>query len=97
MNQIEEIQQTLLQIYTKNIQYFEKNNIELFNKIKYFESLDIENYAIDFIDNKFELFDKNGNKTYNCDPFYDASYRVDNLNDENTFSLSRISRHFLEF
>lgn len=79
MTPLEEIQTTLIQIYTKNTNYLQKNYPNLYNQIIDFEKLNIENRAIDFIDNHFELVDKEGNKTYNCDPFYDAQYRAQNI------------------
>lgn len=87
MNELDEISQTLFQIYTKNIKYLEKSHKILFDKIKRFESLKIENYYIDFVDNHFELCFNDGDKTYNCDPFYDGQYRANNLSSEKIFTL----------
>lgn len=84
---INDLQNTLVTIYQKNINYFKKSNIELFNKIQLFEQKNIENWYIDFVDNRFELSNINGEKIYNCDPFYDAQYRADNIHHSPAFSL----------
>jgi len=87
MSNLEEIQITLLEIFTKNKNHFKNNNLDIYNKIMEFEKLDYENYFIDFVDNHFELMDSNKNKIYNCDPFYDANYRVKNIINENMIDL----------
>lgn len=87
VNELEDISQTLFQIYKKNIQYFEQSHRNLLDKIRRFESLQIENYYIDFIDNHFELCKSDGTKIYNCDPFYDGQYRANHLSDEKVFTL----------
>jgi len=89
MSSLEEIQITLAQLYRKNIHYLQNNNQSLYSQIIEFEKLNIENYFIDFIDNHFELLDKEGNQTYNCDPFYDAQHRTKHLNNDNLFTLIR--------
>ena len=89
MSSLEEIQITLAQLYKKNILYLQNNNKALYSQIIEFEQLNIENYFIDFIDNHFELLDKDGKKTYNCDPFYDAQYRAKNLKNDNFLTLIR--------
>jgi len=87
VNPLADISQTLFQIYTKNIHYLEKSHRQLFDKIKRFESLQIENYYIDFVENHFELCQSDGTSLYNCDPFYDGQYRVKNLSNEKVFTL----------
>ncbi len=88
---MQEIQQTMIKIYQKNILYFQHNNPDIFEKIKLFEKTNNETYTIDFMDNHFELI-KNNIRTYNCDPFYDAQYRAKNIfNNENIFSLINTS------
>lgn len=87
VNPLEDISQTLFQIYTKNIHYLEKSHRQLFDKIKRFESLQIENYYIDFVENHFELCQSDGTPLYNCDPFYDGQYRAKNLSNEKVFTL----------
>lgn len=89
MSSLEEIQITLAQIYKKNIHHLQNNYKHIYTQIIEFEASKIENYFIDFIDNHFELIDKKGNKTYNCDPFYDAQYRTKNLSKDNIFTLIR--------
>jgi hypothetical protein len=89
MTDLEQIQQTLLQIYSKNLDFFKYHHLDIYHKIKSFEENFQENYYIDFIDNHFELCDSKGNKTYKCDPFYDAQYRAQNL-DKNISGISTI-------
>jgi hypothetical protein len=88
---INDLQNTLVTIYQKNINYFKKFNIGLFNKIQLLEQKNIENWYIDFVDNRFELSNINGAKIYNCDPFYDAKYRADNINSCPQISLINVS------
>lgn len=89
MSSLEEIQITLAQIYKKNIHHLQNNYKHIHTQIVEFEASNIENYFIDFVDNHFELIDKKGNKTYNCDPFYDAQYRTNHLFNDNIFTLIR--------
>jgi len=84
---INDLQNTLMTIYQKNINYLKKSNVELFNKIQLFEQKNIENWYIDFVDNRFELSNIKGTRIYNCDPFYDAKYRADNINSSPQISL----------
>ncbi|MDY0327022.1 MAG: DUF115 domain-containing protein, partial [Arcobacteraceae bacterium] len=84
---ISELQNTLLNIYHKNIEYLKLNNTFIYNKIKTFESRNIENWYIDFIDNRFELSNIDGTKVYNCNPFFDANYRANNINNNPSFTL----------
>lgn len=91
MNELEQIEQTLLEIYKKNIDFLEKNHKTLHTKIIDFESLGYESYFIDFVDNHFELLDKDGSRIYNCDPFYDAQYRSNNIY-KNSFGISLIDQ-----
>ena len=85
--ELQELYDTITQIYIKNINYFSKNHLNLIDKIKDFEKLNIENYFLEFENNHFELKDKNGNNTYNCDPFFDAQKRCLNLKEKPCFSL----------
>ncbi|MFA9373012.1 MAG: 6-hydroxymethylpterin diphosphokinase MptE-like protein [Poseidonibacter sp.] len=94
---MQEIQQTMIEIYQKNISYFKLNHPDIFEKIQLFEKINKETYHIDFIDNHFELI-HNNTKTYNCDPFYDAQYRAKNIfNNENIFSLINTSSEILDY
>ena len=54
-NELEEIQQTLQEIFLSNLEYFKANHNHLYQKIIDFEKLNIENYSIEFVDNHFEL------------------------------------------
>ena len=85
--ELEELYDTITQIYIKNINYFSKNHQNLINKINDFEKLNIENYFLEFENNHFQLKDKNGNVFYNCDPFLDAQKRCLNIKDKPCFSL----------
>jgi len=79
MDNIQQLQQTIQEIYIKNINYFQKSHPKLYDRIVDFEKNHQESYYLDFSNNHFELFDKNDNPTYNCDPFYDAQYRAKNI------------------
>jgi hypothetical protein len=90
-NELEEIQQTLQQIFLANLTFFEQNHKNIYEKIIAFEELNIENYSIEFIDNRFELIDiKNKTTFYNIDPFSDAINRINNFNFSNAFSLIKL-------
>lgn len=90
-NELEEIQQTLQQIFLNNLTFFKQNNKDLYEKLLTFEKLNIENYSIEFIDNRFELVDiKNKTAFYNIDPFVDAINRVNNFEFSNAFSLIKL-------
>jgi hypothetical protein len=90
-NELEEIQQTLQQIFLNNLTFFKQNNKDLYEKLVAFEKLNIENYSIEFIDNRFELIDiKNKTSFYNKDPFVDAKDRVNNFEFSNAFSLIKL-------
>ncbi len=90
-NELEEIQQTLQQIFLNNLTFFKQNNKDLYEKLVAFEKLNIENYSIEFIDNRFELLDiKNKTTFYNIDPFVDAINRVNNFEFSNAFSLIKL-------
>lgn len=87
MQQFEELQTTLAQIYASNINYLKINHNHIYNLVLEFENKNIENWYINFIDNKFELSNTEGFNTYNCDPFFDASFRVENIDKSMCFSL----------
>jgi hypothetical protein len=90
-NELEEIQQTLQQIFLNNLTFFKQNNKNLYEKLVAFEKLNIENYSIEFIDNRFELIDiKNKTAFYNKDPFVDAVNRINNFEFSNAFSLIKL-------
>jgi len=90
--EIEELNKTLEIIFNKNIAYLQNNHPILFKRLVKFEETNPNNYAIDFENNRFELVYKN-EKTYNCDPFYDASCRVEALKkNDATISLINIEK-----
>jgi hypothetical protein len=54
---LNEIQQTLEEIFLNNLNFFKQNYPLVYTKIIEFEKLNEENYSLEFIDNKFQLFD----------------------------------------
>lgn len=84
---LEEITQTILQIYEKNLLFLKNYNHSLYKQVKDFEKKGIENWFIDFIDGRFELINQDNKSIYNCDPFYDATYRANNIKQSPYFSL----------
>lgn len=90
-NELEEIQQTLQEIFLSNLEYFKINHNNIYKKILDFDKLNIENFSIEFIDNHFELINiKNHEKLYNQDPFFDAKTRVNNFDISNAFALIKL-------
>jgi hypothetical protein len=86
-----EIQQTLQEIFLNNLNFFKQNYPLIYNKILAFERLNIENYYIDFVDNKFQLFDlHNKINLYEKEPFEDAVDRVNNFDLGSAFNLIKI-------
>ena len=78
-----ELIKTITEIYHKNISFLEKKHPETFTQIREFENANLkEKYYIDFDNNHFELYNTDGTKYYNCDPFMDAKIRVQNLDKE---------------
>lgn len=93
-NALEEIQQTLQQIFFANLTFFKQNYKTLYERLIDFEKLNIENFSIDFIDDKFELIEiKNSNRFYNCDPFFDAQNRINNFDFSSAFSLIKLDNY----
>ena len=93
-NDLEEIQQTLQQIFFANLTFFKQNNKPLYERLIDFEKLNIENYSIQFVDDRFELIEiKNANKFYNCDPFVDAQNRISNFDFSAAFSLIKLDNY----
>lgn len=90
-NELEEIQQTLQQIFWANLTFFEQNHKNIYEKIIAFEKLNIDNFSIEFIDNRFDLIDiKNKITFYNKDPFLDAINRINDFEFSNAFSLIKL-------
>ncbi len=54
---LEELQQTLGQIYLKNINFFKKNHLNIYEKIVFFEKQNIQNYSLEFVKDEFKLLD----------------------------------------
>ncbi len=92
--ELEELFNTINTIYAKNINFLRLNHTKTYQKIIDFEKLKKENYFLDFENNHFELLDINKNKTYNCDPFFDAKQRVKDLKNKSCFNL--LTNKFLE-
>jgi hypothetical protein len=91
-NELEEIQQTLQEIFFSNLEYFKAHHISLYKKIINFDKLNIKNYSIEFLDNHFELMNiKNHQNFYNQDPFIDAKNRVNNFDISNAFALIKFN------
>jgi len=93
VSQYEEIQQTLQEIYLKNLNFFKEENPSLYNKILAFEKLNTENYSINFINQKFQLVRQKDNfKFYEKEPFSESIERVNNFNLGTAFSLIKLER-----
>jgi len=93
VSQYEEIQQTLQEIYLKNLNFFKEENPFLYNKILAFEKLNTENYSINFINQKFQLVRQKDNfKFYEKEPFSESIERVNNFNLGTAFSLIKLER-----
>lgn len=92
--ELEELFDTVAELYLKNMEFFSHKYSLIHKKIQDFEKFGKEEYFIDFTNNHFELIDKNNNKIYNCDPFFDSIQRSKNLKHENSFSL--LSSKYLE-
>lgn len=93
-NNIEEIQNTMFLIYSKNLNFFKNDYPEIYMKISDLEKKNIYEYSIDFINNHFELVNNKNEYIYNCDPYYDAEYRLKNLNEESSFSLIKTDKEY---
>lgn len=93
-NELEEIQQTLQEIFLSNLEYFKTNHNHLYQKIINFEKLNIENYSIEFVDNHFELINIHTHeKFYKKDPFIDAKNRINNFDISNAFALIKLEKY----
>ncbi|XPV68890.1 MAG: 6-hydroxymethylpterin diphosphokinase MptE-like protein [Halarcobacter sp.] len=84
MNDLNNLQNTLLEIYQQNTTYLKINYPLIYKKIYDFEKKGIENSYINFENNHFELYIKN-KKVYNCDPFYDAKCRAESIKSSNAY------------
>lgn len=90
--ELEELYDTVAQLYFKNIQFLEQQYPMLYSKIKAFEALKEENYFLEFINNHFELMDIKGKTYYNCNPFFDAQQRCRNLEEKPAFNLIKTKK-----
>lgn len=88
--ELEALYDTVAAIYLKNIQFLSKKYPVLHTKIKQFESLNVENFFLEFINNHFELLDKNNTSYYGCDPFLDAQRRCLNIQEKPSFNLLKL-------
>ena len=93
-NNIEEIQNTMFLIYSKNLNFFKNDYPEIYMKILDLEKKNIYEYSIDFINNHFELVNNKNEYIYNCDPYYDAEYRLKNINEGSSFSLIKTDKEY---
>lgn len=88
---IEDLQQTLQEIFLNNLIFFKQNHPSIYNKVVEFEKLNIENFYIDFVNNEFQLLDlHNKVNFYTNEPFADAINRVNNFNLGSAFSLIKL-------
>jgi hypothetical protein len=86
-----EIQQTLEEIFLNNLRFFKDKEPAIYAKIIEFEELAIENYCINFKDNKFQLTDlENNTNFYETDPFIDATNKIKNFDIASAFNLINI-------
>ena len=89
--QLEELQKTLSQIYLKNIEFFKKNHLNIYEKIVFFEKQNIQNYSLEFINDEFKLLDlKTKQDLYKKEPFSDSLDRVNNFSLSNAFNLIKM-------
>ena len=93
-NNIEEIQNTMFLIYSKNLNFFKNDYPEIYMKILDLEKKNIYEYSIDFINNHFDLVNNKNEYIYNCDPYYDAEYRLKNINEGSSFSLIKTDKEY---
>lgn len=90
---VRELQQTLQEIYIRNISFLKKEFPLIYKKIVDFESLRIENYSLDFINNEFQLTNiKNQTKYYEIEPFDDSINRVNKFDISCAFSLIKLEK-----
>ncbi|MFX4253059.1 6-hydroxymethylpterin diphosphokinase MptE-like protein [Aliarcobacter butzleri] len=93
INHLEKLQETLQEIFVKNVSFFEKKIPSLYKKIVDFENLKIENYSIDFINNEFQLTNiKNQIKYYKTEPFSDSINRLNKFDVSCAFSLIKLEK-----
>lgn len=89
--ELEALYDTVAQLYFKNIQFLTKHYPALLSKLQAFESLQKENYFLEFINNHFELIDSSGKQYYKCNPFFDAQHRCQKIEEKPSFNLLKTS------
>lgn len=93
MQDYENLQSTLQEIFLNNLTFFKKNHINLYDKIANFEKQNLENYSIEFNDNTFQLIDIKANTHfYESEPFLDSINRVNNFDFSSAFSLIKLDK-----
>lgn len=86
-----EIQQTLQEIFLNNLNFFKQDFPLIYNKIVEFEKSNIERYSLEFVNNKFQLFNlQNKVNFYKKEPFEDAINRINNFDLGSAFNLIKL-------
>ena len=91
---MKELEETIIQIYSKNLNFFSVNNKNLYDKILAFEKEIKKEYYLTFDNNHFDIKNKKGDYTYNCNPYYDAQSRVKELDKSNGFLMIKIQEEY---
>ena len=91
---MKELEETIIQIYSKNLNFFSVNNKNLYNKIFAFEKENRNEYHLTFDNNHFDIKNKKGDYTYNCNPYYDAQSRVKELYKSNGFLMIKVQEEY---
>lgn len=91
-----EIQNTMLILYRKNLDFFKQNFNYIHKKIIDFERKNEFKSSLEFIEDHFELIDDKKEHIYKCDPYYDAEYRLKNLSDKSSFVLIKFDEKYKE-
>jgi hypothetical protein len=91
---INDIQETLNEIFITNLRFFQVEYPSIYNKIIEFENQNSENYSIEFIDNEFNLLKLDDNSNlYKTEPFKDANNRINCFNFSSAFSLIKLEKN----
>ncbi|CAM3830087.1 6-hydroxymethylpterin diphosphokinase MptE-like protein [Arcobacter cloacae] len=89
----EEIEKTLQEIFINNLEFFKINFPLIYKKIVEFEKLNLENYSINFINNKFQLNNTPTNQNfYEIEPFQDSMNRINKFDISSAFNLVKIEQ-----
>ncbi|PLY06397.1 MAG: hypothetical protein C0625_09675 [Arcobacter sp.] len=90
-NQYNELQQTLQEIYIKNLDFFKVQVPKIYKKALDFEKTNEQRYSIEYLNQEFQLFDKKTKATfYEKEPFSDSINRINNFNLSAAFSLVKL-------